>query len=255
MLRKYYKVILILLAVTITFSIKAVASTYGPADSVMIESNAGKTGDIVTYSEGKYSIADKAYDVSMFGVIVDDPNYSFIDRNIQNYKLVSTYGEMPVNVTAKNGDIKEGDLITSSDVVGAGQKAEETGQILGIALEDYTPSDKNSIGNILVYVDIRTSFVDKAISKNLLEMLRSSIASPFMTPIEALRYLLAIAVVFTSFVIGFSNFGKITGTSVEALGRNPLASSAIRRVVMFNFILTAIIMGLGIAIAYFILVL
>jgi len=54
-------------------------------------------------------------------------------------------------------------------------------------------------------------------------------------------------------VIGFSSFGKITGSSVEALGRNPLAGGAIRRVMLFNFILTFLIMAMGLGVAYFIL--
>ncbi len=87
-------------------------------------------------------------------------------------------------------------------------------------------------------LDIKTSFVDKSINKNLFDTLKNSLTSPFMTPIESLRYLLAIAVVFASFVIGFTSFGKITGTSVEALGRNPLAGSTIRKVIFFNFAMT-----------------
>jgi F0F1-type ATP synthase membrane subunit c/vacuolar-type H+-ATPase subunit K len=136
-----------------------------------------------------------------------------------------------------------------------GERAQESGQVLGIALEDYAPQNPTDIAKVLVFVDIKTSFMDQTISKNLLEVLKSSLASPFMTPIEALRYLLAIAIVFATFVIGFSNFGKITGTSVEALGRNPLAGPSIRRVVFFNFAMTALIMILGLGIAYFILIL
>lgn len=230
------------------------ASTYDPAVSLPIENEISNAGDIVGYTDGKYSLSSKPYDVSMFGVIVDSPNTSFEDLNLEKYKLVSSFGEIPVWVTAKNGNIKTGDLITSSDYAGVGQRADESGQILGIALEDYAPQKSTDIEKILVFVDIKTNFVDKTISKNLLEVLRMSLTSPFMTPIEALRYLLAIAVVFTSLVIGFSNFGKITGSSVEALGRNPLAGPSIRKVVVFNFVMTLMIMIIGLVIAYFILI-
>lgn len=231
------------------------ASSASPGVSLPIENEISNGGDIVTYVDGKYSLSNKPYDTGMFGVIVDDPNTSFEDLNLSKYKLVSSFGETPVWVTAKNGNIKTGDLITASDYAGVGQRADESGQILGVALEDYAPQKSTDMEKILVFVDIKTNFVDKTISKNLLEVLRMSLTSPFMTPIEALRYLLAIAVVFAALVIGFSNFGKITGSSVEALGRNPLAGPAIRKVVIFNFVMTAIIMVIGLVIAYFILVL
>lgn len=240
---------------SIFFSEKAFGLETNTAFSIKVQDNKGNGGDIVSYKEGVYAISNEKYDDSMFGVIIDSPTTSLEDLNLGEYKLVSSFGEAPVWVSARDGDIKEGDLITSSDIPGVGVKAVESGQVLGIALEDYIPENKEALSQILVFVDIKTNFVDQKMSKNLLDILRTSLTSPFMTPIEALRYLLAILTVFASFVIGFSSFGKITGTSVEALGRNPLASPAIRRVIIFNFVLTFIIMAVGLAIAYFVLVL
>jgi hypothetical protein len=256
MLKKFVKLIIFNLCSFLLVGVSLVfAATYSPAVSVQTENNIGNTGDIVSYLDGKYDLSRKGFDPTIFGVIVDSPNTSFEDLNLTNYKLVASFGETLVNVTAKNGNIKTGDFITSSDYPGVGQKAKESGQILGVALEDYAPQNATDITKILVFVDMKTNFVDTTISKNLLEVIKSSLTSPFMTPIEALRYLLAIAIVFAAFVIGFSNFGKITGTSVEALGRNPLAGSSIKKVVFFNFAMTAIIMILGVGIAYFILIL
>jgi len=256
MLIKFSKLLLSAVAVlAVSLTPHVLAFSYSPAVSVQMESNAGNDGDIVSYSDGKYDLSRKEFDTSMFGVIVDEPNSAYEDANLQEYKLVASFGEMLVNVTAKNGNIKVGDFITSSDYPGVGQKALESGQVLGVALEDYAPQNATDIAKVLVFVDIKTNFVDRTISKNLLDVLKSSLTSPFMTPVEALRYLLAIAIVFATFVIGFSNFGKITGTSVEALGRNPLAGPSIRKVVFFNFAMTGIIMVLGLGIAYFILVL
>lgn len=237
------------------YATPALGAGFNTAISIELSGEPGKEGDIVSYSEGVYSLAKKDYDASMFGVIVTNPASSIEDTNLQNSSLISSFGEVLVNVSGKNGEIKEGDLITSSDIPGVGVKATQSGQILGIARNDFTPANASDTGQILVFVDIRTSFIEKTLSKNLLDILRNSLTSPFMTPIEALRYLLAIGVVFAAFVIGFSSFGKITGSSVEALGRNPLAGSSIRRVMIFNFVMTFIIMIGGLAIAYFILVL
>ncbi len=226
---------------------------FGSAVSIQTEGNAGEGGDIVTYKGGIYTLSKDIYDGDMFGVIVASAPSSLEDLNLRQYKLVSSFGENLVRVSAKNGNIKVGDLITSSDTPGVGERALETGQVLGIALEDYTPPSSGDIAKIMVFVDIKTSFFEKNMSKNLLDIFKSTIKSPFLSPIEALRYILAIAVVFASLVIGFSNFGKITGSSIEALGRNPLASSSIRKVVVFNFVMTGIIMSIGLGIAYFVL--
>lgn len=231
------------------------AATYESASSFPMDGNVGKAGDIVSFIDNKFVLSSKMNDLAMVGVIVDNPATSFEDTNMTQYKFITQDGDVLVNVSGKNGVIKEGDFLTSSGIPGVGVKALESGQVLGVALEEYAPNNSEDVGQIYVHLNIEMSFIDKTASKNLLDILKNSLTSPFMTPIEALRYLLAIAVVFASFVIGFSSFGKITGSSVEALGRNPLAGGAIRKVVFFNFLLTFVIMGIGLVIAYLILTL
>jgi len=252
---KFNRVKTLFFLIPLVFLIKTYAISYESAVSVTVADTGAKAGDIVSYVGTQYTLSSKLYDTSMVGVIVVDPAVSFEDRTLTNSRLVTSVGEVLVNVSSKNGDIKEGDYITSSDIPGVGVKAVESGQILGVALEDLIPSGSDNTGQIYVLLDIKTSFADKNMSKNLLDVMKNSLTSPFMTPIDALRYLLAIAVVFASFIIGFSSFGRITGTSVEALGRNPLAGSTIRKVIFFNFAMTFVIMAIGLGIAYLILTL
>jgi F0F1-type ATP synthase membrane subunit c/vacuolar-type H+-ATPase subunit K len=235
--------------------VRALAISYEEAVSVPVAAGVGKVGDIMSYVDSQYVLSSKAYDTNMIGVVVTDPAVSFEDRYLTNSVLLTSVGEVLVNVSNKYGDIKEGDYLTSSDIAGVGVKALESGQVVGVALEDAGNPSTEEVGQIYVLLDIKTSFIDKGVNKNLLDMLKNSLTSPFMTPIESLRYLLAIAVVFASFVIGFASFGKITGTSVEALGRNPLAGGTIRKVIFFNFAMTFVIMAIGLGIAYLILTL
>lgn len=229
------------------------AVSYEYAVTVPIVDSKGNPGDIVSYKDGKYSLTDVFQDSTIYGVVVENPSISFVDRNLEEAKLVTSVGEVLLNVSSKNGSIKEGDYVTSSDIPGVGVKAKEDGQVLGIAMEEFSADKSDEIGQIYVLLDIKTMFFGKGLSGNILDIIRNSLTSPFMTPVQALRYLLAIAIIFASFVIGFSSFGRITGSSVEALGRNPLAGSAIRRVMFFNFILTFVIMAMGLIAAYFIL--
>jgi F0F1-type ATP synthase membrane subunit c/vacuolar-type H+-ATPase subunit K len=244
---------LMLSTIILCFSIVSYALSYEYAVTVPIFENKGSVGDIVSYKDGRYVLSSEYQDSAVCGVIVEDASISFEDRNLEQSKLVTSTGEVLVNVSAKNGSIQEGDYITSSDIPGVGVKATEDGQVIGVAMESFEPSNKEDIGQIYVLMDIKTKFFGKGLSGNILGVIRNSLTSPFMTPIQALRYLLAIAIIFASFVIGFSSFGKITGSSVEALGRNPLAGTSIRKVVIFNFILTFVIMVMGLVAAYFIL--
>lgn len=212
-------------------------------------------GDIVTQKNGQYRLSDYSYDVDVIGVIVDAPEVSFEDLNLAEYKLVSSYGEMLVNVSNKNGNIKEGDYLTSSDIPGVAVKAVDSGQVVGIALANFESALTDERGQIWVSVDMKMNYFDKNLSLNVLEIIKNSLNSPYLTPIQALKYLLVFIIVIASFIIGFSSFGRISMETVESLGRNPLASSSIRKVMIFNFILTFIIMGIGLGIAYLILIL
>jgi len=250
---KKLKILLILVPFVLT--VKVFGYSYEFAISVPIAGNAGKAGDVVSYTGNQYVLTSKPYDNDIYGVIVDNPAMSVQDTNLKDFKYVTNVGEVLVNVSNKYGAIKEGDYISSSDLPGVGAKAVKSGQMLGVAMEDFTPQKPEDVGQIYVKLDVKTTLINSSIEKNLLGTLKNSLTSPFLTPIDALRYLLAIAVVFASFIIGFSSFGRITGTSVEALGRNPLAGGAIRKVIFFNFALTFVIMAVGLGIAYLILTL
>lgn len=234
----------------ISFAVTAVSLPIDPYNDIV-----AKSGDIITQKEGRYRLADYSYDADLVGIVVDSPDLSLEDLNLVDSNLVTSFGEVLVNVSNKTGNIKEGDYLTSSDIPGVAVKAIESGQVIGIALENFESEITDERGQIWVAVDIRTNYVDKNLSLNILEVIKKSLNSPYLTPIQALKYLLVFIIVISSFIIGFSSFGRISMETVESLGRNPLASSSIRKVMIFNFILTFIIMGIGLGIAYLILIL
>lgn len=214
-----------------------------------------KVGDLVTQKNGVYTLSSYSYDSDVFGVVVNNPEISLEDLNLTNPTLVASSGEILVNVSNINGNIKEGDYLTTSEIPGVAIKALESGQVIGASLSDFSPEGTGVTGQIWVNVEIKMNYFDKNLSLNVLDVVRKSLNSPYMTPIQALRYLLVFVIVIASFVIGFTSFGRISMETVESLGRNPLASTSIRRVMIFNFILTGIIMGIGLGIAYLILIL
>jgi len=233
----------------IIFTSSKVQATIPPI-SVTMPMDTGEDGEIVSYTEGTYVLSSKPYDADVFGVITDRSAISLDDIDLSSKKFVTSEGEVLVKVTAKNGNIEVGDYITSSDMPGIGQKATENGQIVGIALDDYSPSSPEQVEKIMVFVDIKTNFMSGGGKIGILDALTAGSLSGV-----SLRYILAAVVTLVTFSIGFVSFGKTSGNSVEALGRNPLAGRHIKSVVIFNFLLTFVIMLVGLAIAYLILVL
>jgi hypothetical protein len=67
--------------------------------------------------------------------------------------IVAMVGVVTVKVTAINGEIKKGDMLTTSSVKGRAMKSTEqkTGTIIGKALEDFSGDE----GEIMVLVNLK----------------------------------------------------------------------------------------------------
>ena len=230
-------------------------SFYSVGVSIAVEDPAAATGSIVSFVEGKYVLSSTEYDNLMAGVIVDAPNLSIVDKDLVNAKLMASSGEALVLVSTANGEIKKGDYLTSSTVPGVAMKADKTGQILGVALEDYSSGNPNDTAKINALIDIKAVFGgDSSVRANLLRTLKSGISAPFLTPVDSLRYTLSAIIIGSTFLVGFTSFSRLSGNSMHALGRNPLASRQIRTALLFNFFLTLVVMVIGFGISYFMLV-
>ena len=77
---------------------------------------------------------NKAYDINILGVYYKSPQ----TKTSMYFKAnpFRSTGIFYIKCNSKNGIIKKGDLITSSDVPGVGMKATKSGMIVGIALEN-----------------------------------------------------------------------------------------------------------------------
>lgn len=236
----------------LTPSIKAQEYTTAGAIAISTTEEAIPVGSIISSSRGSYVTSTTAYDPQMFAVTTDAPSTYIDDLAIENKHLVVTSGETRLRVSTQNGTIQEGDFLTSSQIPGVAQRATQTGTIVGIALEDYDGSEE---GYVMAFIDIGTQYISTDLQTTLLNSLRNAFQAPFLTPVLSLRYLVAAALLTTAFIIGFLNFRRISGSSIEALGRNPLAQKAIRTTVVLNFAITFSIMLGGVVLAIGILIL
>jgi hypothetical protein len=128
----------------------------GMAVPISISGQGVKDGSLICTDkkENVYVLCSTPYDSSMVGVITDKPSVSIDIEDMENRRFLMTSGRSLAKVAAINGNIKAGDPITSSEIKGVGQKADKDGFVLGVALEDFEASNPNSMGRILVDINL-----------------------------------------------------------------------------------------------------
>lgn len=252
--------ILGLLFLFTTFSVGHVFSqqkdniSLGIANYVPIRGENVKNGDIISSSQGAYILSKTAYDPLLIGVVSTNPAVSL---NIQGeekgtYPVVSS-GNVEINVSSQNGNIKAGDLITSSTIPGVGMKAIQTGYVLGRALDDYSSDNKNAVGKINIALNLRYSFSNSNTPTTLKDLLNLSVLATYESPSAVFKYIVAGIVILLSFILGVFSFGRVANTGVEALGRNPLAGRMIQFGIFLNVLITLSIIVAGFGMAYLII--
>jgi hypothetical protein len=104
------------------------------------------TGDGVSQVEK----SGRAYDSRALGVISTKPGLVMGEADGSGKPvIVGLAGRVPVKVTTKNGIIKPGDYITTSDIPGVGMKATEAGRVIGKALTWYSWEEQ---GTLMVFI-------------------------------------------------------------------------------------------------------
>lgn len=209
------------------------ASLYDIADTDATE------GDILVFTDKGLIRSTTSFDNKMFGILQEKPVLVFRDKDSKG-KPVVTSGQALVNVTAANGPIKYGDYITSSTTPGKGQKATESGYVLGTALGDFDGSG-GADGKISVAVRIEyAELTNPRFAGRLFGFVGNSFLENVKDPKQfglIIRYIAAGLVMLLAFTFGFLTFSRSISKSTEAIGRNPLAKSAIQFSMLINMAL------------------
>lgn len=229
-----------------------VDSSFGLARTIPIKDKNADDGTIVSYYRAGYALSNKSYDSDMAGVISEKPAVVIKILGEGDKTLISN-GVVYVKITSKNGNIKKGDPITSSDIKGVGMKAVESGYILGAAFDDYASDDKSKIVKIPVSLNIHFSNIQPKFARGLLDAFNLTAIATFEQPTVVFRYFVAALLVIISFVVGFISYGRIASKGVEAIGRNPLAGGMIQFGIFLNVLITIAIISAGLLMAYIIL--
>lgn len=226
----------------------------GIANYVQITGKDIHDGDIISSSEKEYFLSKTPYDPLVIGIVSLKPAVSLniTSSDPSSYPVVSA-GNVKVNVTSMNGNIKEGDLITSSLIPGAGMKATQTGYILGRALDEFNSADKKSVGSINLALNLHYSYSSSKTQSSLTDILNLSVLATYESPSAVFKYVVAGFVILLSFILGVVSFGRVANTGVEALGRNPLAGRMIQFGIIMNVLITLAIIAAGFGMAVLII--
>lgn len=233
----------------------AQVTSSGIAITLEVKGSDINDGDIICKKDQGFAECDSEYSTEIYGVVVNDPALALEEEDTDNTRLIMSGGKALVRVSSQNGNIKAGDLITTSPKSGIGVLAQKNGYVLGQALEEYNSDNPDNIGTIMVAINIHPAAGLSGAKSNLITALREGMSAPIFEPLDSLRYLLAALILLLSFVLGFAYFGRVSKTGIEAIGRNPLASKMIQLSVLMHILITIVIILVGFAMAYIILIL
>jgi hypothetical protein len=217
-------------------------------------------GDIIALNDGrdKFIRANKPGDPKLYGVVFD--NAPIIYRSIasESARPVARSGQIFVNMTTLGGDIKIGDYLTSSPVIGAGQKATDlSGYMIGVALGSFGSKDgkevtyqgkKYRVGKLKVAVGIGpASPIQNKTAGGLLGTVQQATIN-IMTSIKSvrdlekiIRYILAVIIAAIAIYVSYRSFGQNITKGIEGIGRNPLAKVSIQSMIILNVVLLVIV--------------
>lgn len=224
--------------------------TLGVARIVEIKDKNVKDGSVISSTPNGAKLTDVAYDPQIMGVVSRDAAI-LIETSEGGVPVIST-GRIYILVSAKNGAIKKGDLLTSSTIAGVAVKADKDGYVLGRALED-ADTDPNRVDKIAAELDLHYFNSRPTFPGTLSDIMKIVLLPTKDSPAPIFKYIVAALVLIASIVLGFVSFGRTAAKGVEALGRNPAASKIIHLGIIFNVFIVIVIVAAGLLVSFLIL--
>ena len=174
----------------------------------------------------------------LVGVMVP-PGSSEITISQSGQVQVASNGTVAVDVSDEFGQIKKGDYISASDIAGVGAKATHSGQVIGVAEENFSGLESGNakttvkgkqvaLGQIPVSLYVGTVDINSGSSAaqvpSSLEHLAEAVAGH---QVSALRLILAVVILVGGLVaVAVILYGAVSN-SFLSIGRNPLAKHSV----------------------------
>lgn len=229
------------------------AATLGVAHMVEVAKKDVPDGSILSSGSKGAVQTIVPYDSQILGVVSRDAAIIFNTAAAQNVVPVISTGTVYVLVNSSEGNIKKGDLLTSSTTPGVAVKATKEGFVLGSAMEDYVNSDKKKVDKIAANLDLHYFNSKPTFPGTLSDVFKLVLLPTKEGPNPVFKYVMAALVVLGSMILAFLSFGRAAAKGVEALGRNPAASRIIHLGIIFNVTIVIAIALAGLVVAFLIL--
>lgn len=193
------------------------------------------------------------YDGHVIGVVSRDAAIILSTKATENSVPTISNGTVYILVSSQDGQVKKGDLLTTSTLPGVAVKATKDGYVLGTALEDAAETDPKKEDKIAVNLDLHYFNSKPTFPGSLTDIFKIALLPTKESPTALFKYIVAAMVVLGSFILGFMTFGRTAAKGVEALGRNPAASKIIHLGIIFNVSIVVVIVLSGLTVAFLIL--
>ncbi|MBN1168904.1 hypothetical protein JXA63_03350, partial [Candidatus Woesebacteria bacterium] len=154
---------------TISGTLTTAGGNYDIAEDYLTEDFSLEPGEIVTtlgMDSGYVARSTKAYDYRAIGIYSSREGFRLSQAEVKpgtKAVPVALAGRVPVKVSASSEPIETGDYLTTSDDPGRAMKAEKAGEMIGKALESWSPES----GKDTVMVYVSTSYADPEITLNI----------------------------------------------------------------------------------------
>ncbi|MGE5042197.1 MAG: hypothetical protein ACM3IJ_04825 [Candidatus Levyibacteriota bacterium] len=229
------------------------AATLGVARIVETAEKNPQDGSILTDTPKGAALSSLAYDPQVVGVVSRDAAIILNSSGSTTGVPIISNGTVYILVSSRDGNIKKGDLLTTSTIPGVAVRAKKDGYVLGSALEDYSNSNPKQIDKIAAELNLHYFNSKPTILGTLSDVFKVALLPTKDSPTPVFKYIAAASVVVASFVLAFMTFGRTAAKGVEALGRNPAASKIIHLGIIINVTIVGIIVLAGLVVAFLIL--
>jgi F0F1-type ATP synthase membrane subunit c/vacuolar-type H+-ATPase subunit K len=229
-------------------------ASLGVAHMYDVEEEDVKDGSLLSSAQNGAVLSITPYDGQILGVVARDAGIIIASDDVgEDAVPVISNGQVYVLVSSQEGEIKTGDMLTSSTSPGVAVKANKSGYVLGYAMEDYSDPDGSKVGKIVVNLNLHYYNSRSTLAGTLSDILKLAVLPTKEAPTALFKYVVAALVVLLSFLLGFLTFGRMAAKGVEALGRNPSASATIHLGIIFNVSIVIMIILVGLVVAFLIL--
>ncbi|HQU08244.1 MAG: hypothetical protein B7X04_04070 [Parcubacteria group bacterium 21-54-25] len=215
------------------------------------------SGDVVSLdpSTGIFYLAHTVADKNAFGVVVYNPTLLLSDST--GGTPVATTGQVLVNVSADNGPIKTGDLLTTSPTPGVAERAgSTTPYVIGTALSAFpaaaqlSASSSAATGTVQLLLSIGPNNASRATSTPTVASQQPTAGGVGSAVLfRFVKYVLAALVAAGTIYVAFRTSNAAMSSSIISIGRNPLARRSIRSILAADAAVIVLISIIGIAMA------